>query len=59
MKHEYANKHKISNDLYTDSEATKLLFEQLSFAQHFKGYIQEINLNPFGMLLISEIQVTL
>ncbi len=59
IKSEYVNRHKISNEICIDSEAAKLIFDRLYCSNNFKGYIQYISQNPFGVLLISEIQVRL
>ena len=57
IKSEYVTKNKISNDIYTDCGAAKILFQCLCRAKTFLGFVQEIHQNPFGLLLISEIQV--
>lgn len=49
---------RMSTTIYTDAEASKLLFESLAIEEgSLKGFIQELNLNPFGALFISGIQV--
>ena len=44
IKSEYFNQNKISNDIFIDAEATKILTDQLcvSHGSNIKGYIQEI-----------------
>lgn len=60
IKSEYILKNRISRDMLIDSEAIKLAFDE-SFQgenkQEICGYVQDISMNPFGMLLISKFQV--
>ena len=58
IRSEFINQSKISKDIYVDTEATKHLFDKLSRHTKYPGFLQEINQNPFGILLISEIQVS-
>ena len=54
------NRDRVSKDIQVDAEAAKVLCENLClYADTGKliGYVQEINQNPFGLLLISDIQV--
>ncbi len=51
---------KISNDLVIDSEAIKNAYDKMYPTENGSeicGYVQEIRINPFGLLLISHIQV--
>ena len=61
IKFEHVHKDKISSELFTDTEATKRLFEydsvNLSGRDSINGFIQEHNSNPFGVLLMCELQV--
>ena len=57
MKNEYINLNRISRDFYVDTETAKHLFDKFCTGDKLGGYIQEINQNPFGMLMVSEIQV--
>ncbi len=59
IKSEYLNKNKLSNDLFIDAESAKIVTDEICLSTGTKiiGYIQEIGLNPFGLLLFSDIQV--
>ena len=59
IKSEFVNRHKMSSDVYIDTLATKTLTDGLCLesSSNIEGYIQEIGLNPFGFLLLSDIQV--
>ena len=60
LKSDYVHNYRFSKDLYVDCEATKRLFDILCNSVKYKypGYIQEIIQNPFGLLLMSDIQVS-
>ena len=60
IKYEFVHRNRISKDIFVDSNAAKVLSEYLCLELENKdvnGYVQQINQNPFGMLLFSEIQV--
>ena len=59
MKSEMRNQFKISHDIIIDAEASKILSDAFWFTNEFmiKGYIHEQSSNPFGFLLMSDIQV--
>ena len=61
IKYQYQHKDKLSNDIYKDIELTKKFFVSLaippSSINGLEGYVQEIVHDPFGFLLISDIQV--
>ena len=59
IKYEFKHKNRISTEVFFDANATKIITDSLigNDNDKIKGYIQEIGLNPFGFLLISEIQV--
>jgi hypothetical protein len=61
IKHEFKNKDKISNEMNADTAATKLNYQLLakrfSKSDKIQGFIQEHMLDPFGCLLISQLQV--
>ena len=60
IKSEFKYNARISKDLYFDAEASKVLCQKLCLFSHetqLKGYVQEIGQNPFGLLLMSNIQV--
>ena len=59
VKSQVINKFKLSNDLYSDCAASKIIFERLAHATKYRGYMQETMQDPFGFLLLSEIQVSL
>ena len=54
------NRDRLSKDIFVDVEAAKVLCEHLclfSSPGKLSGFVQEINQNPFGFLLMSDIQV--
>ena len=65
MKYEEIHKDRMSNDIFRDVLITKQLMQSLIgvstelniSTQKLNGYIQDISLDPFGFLLISELQV--
>lgn len=59
---QHRHRFQLEHDLRIDSDASKNIFDKLlpsSDLKGLKGYIQEINSNPYGAILISEIQVNL
>jgi hypothetical protein len=61
IKYEHEHRNRIATDVFVDADAAKRLCNKLCFVYDqnsiLKGYIQEISHDPFGVLLISEIQV--
>ncbi len=60
IKSDFMNRNRISTDIFSDAEASKILCEKLCLepsSNGLVGFVQEINQNPFGLLLLSEIQV--
>lgn len=56
----HRHRFQLSNDLLIDANSAKNVFDFLEpgFGNRFlKGFIQEIHSNPFGALLMSELQV--
>ena len=51
IKSQYVNRNRISTNIMIDIHCL------ISDVDSLKGYIQEINQNPFGLVLISDIQV--
>ncbi len=62
IKHERDHEHLISNNLFIDCEAAKILTEKncLSLSKNceLRGMVQSIHHQPFGLLLYTEIQVS-
>ena len=62
IKYEYKHKDKISCDIFRDTEATKNLCDflcvKLNEFDYLNGFVQEHSYNPFGFLLMSQIQVS-
>lgn len=58
MKHESKHEQRISNNLIIDAEASKTFCDKicLQIKHILSGYIQEVNLNPFGFLFVTGIQ---
>jgi hypothetical protein len=61
IKSESKEAKRFSNDIYYDCEASKIMSDLLTLdtGSKLKGYLQETIQNPFGLLLISAIQVIL
>ncbi len=63
IRYEFRARNRVSRDLIVDAQAAKVLCEHLCLYPHkdgeLRGFIQEIRIDPFGMLLISDIQVFL
>lgn len=59
MKSEIRNQFKISHDISIDAEAAKIVSDAYWYTNELsiKGFIHELSANPFGFLLISDIQV--
>jgi hypothetical protein len=59
MKHEYVHRYRLSNNLIEDLDTTKLFCDNLCLPNQgsIEGYIRSIRYNPFGFVLISDIQV--
>lgn len=60
MKSEYLRQNRISTDVYHDANTAKIVhssYYKKIYDDGLIGYIQEISLDPFGFLLISDIQV--
>ena len=59
MKSEIKHIDKLSNNISTDALASKTMSDKIfvTISGRIDGYVQEINLNPFGLLFISDIQV--
>lgn len=54
------HKYRISNNTTADSVAAKRCFDFFtSQANNFVGFIRDVSQDPFGFILISEIQVIL
>lgn len=62
MKYEMERRWKLSSDIFADSNGAKLIFLLLAKRNNencLQGYIQRINYDPFGVLMISHLQVTI
>lgn len=67
IKSDYVHRNRISTDIIIDSMSAKNLLDKLCFSRDIfvkdkdslKGYIQNISIDPFGLLFTSEIQVLL
>lgn len=60
MKSEFNHRFQLNNEFRIDCDASKLVFDLiLPFHQikGIQGFLQEINSNPFGFIMVSEIQV--
>jgi hypothetical protein len=61
MKHEFVHKDRLSIDNDKDAKAVKLVFEllcvKLKTSCKITGYLRELHSDPFGFILLSELQV--
>lgn len=65
IKSDYVHRNRISTDVIIESMSAKTLLDKLCFSKDIlikdkdslKGYIQNISVDPFGLLLTFEIQV--
>jgi hypothetical protein len=59
IKSELKNANRLSSNIFEDVQSAKTVFDIIycNDTETFKGYIQEIKMDRFGMLLYSEKQV--
>jgi hypothetical protein len=61
IRYEFNHKERISRDILNDVEASKFMCERLcihpSKEGEIQGFVQKISQQPFGMILLSTIQV--
>lgn len=58
IKSEYHLRNRLFFDIFSDVQATKSLCERICVSSNIvRGYVQDIHQDPFGFLMISEIQV--
>ena len=61
IKHEFKHKDKLNNNMDVDTAATKRLYERLARkftdSDHIIGFVHDHMHDPFGCLLISQLQV--
>ena len=60
MKHEMERRRRLSSDIFADANGAKLIFTLLAKKCNencLQGYIQKIDYDPFGLLMICDIQV--
>lgn len=61
MRNQFVHRFKLDNDFRIDCDKAKFFFDMAEPRYNKKsiaGYVQEINSNPFGAILVSEIQVS-
>ena len=60
IKYETKNENRFSTDFFVDTIAAQELCNKLtlSSSKHISGFIQNSSMNPFGFILLSEIQVS-
>jgi len=63
MKHEYIHRERISTEIDRDAKTAKKMFEtlciQINASSKIVGFIRELHSDPFGYILLSELQVFL
>ena len=57
IKFESDHRNRISNDFFVDLNACKRNFDTLCKTESFDGFLQEISIHPFGVLLMCELQL--
>lgn len=60
MRSEYAHRFKLDNDFRLDCDKAKFYFDFLCPGfnkKSIEGFVHDIHSNPFGAILVSEIQV--
>lgn len=59
IKYEHMHRHRLSTNYIDDSLLTKKMFDLFipSYENKLGGFLQSIDLSPFGFLAISQIQV--
>ena len=60
MKYEYVHRFRKSNDVFDDALITKRIFDSTCIyvsKNPLRGFIHELGLDPFGFLLLSDLQV--
>ena len=57
VRYETKHRERLSNNVFTDAAASKQVMDRLIVGKKFNGFVREVGLDPFGFLLIAEIQV--
>ena len=60
IKYEEIHKDRLSTKLVDDAEAAKTVFDMFclkTYNEGIDGYIRNISVNPFGILLLCDLQV--
>ena len=59
IKYEIKNENRFSTDFFVDTIAAQELSNKLALgsSKNISGFIQQSSMNPFGFILLSEIQV--
>ena len=57
IKNEFDHRNVLSKEFFSDAIACKKTFDTLWNETNIKGFIQELNYEPFGLLMICDIQV--
>jgi hypothetical protein len=61
MKHEYVHRNRLCIDIDKDAKMAKHFFDSLCIkynqSSRIKGYIRELHSDPFGYILLTEMQV--
>jgi hypothetical protein len=61
MKSSLLHFYKISNEVFIDAQAAKNITDQIfsDSNSQLKGFLHDVSLDPFGYLLISQVQVNI
>ncbi len=61
MKHEYVHRDRISTEIDKDAKTAMKMFEtlciQINTTSKILGFIRELHSDPFGYILLSDLQV--
>ena len=57
VRFEAKHRERLSTNTYTDADATKQVMDKLINGKMINGFVREIGLDPFGFLLMAQIQV--
>jgi hypothetical protein len=59
MKHEFEHRYRLSDDVFDDLTISKLFCDKLCLPNEgfISGYVHQLCQDPFGFILLSDIQV--
>ena len=57
VRYETKHRERLSNNIFTDAAASKQVMDRLIGGKKLNGFVREVGLDPFGFLMMAEIQV--